>query len=299
MSPLSQPTTTDRPEGAGPPGSMSAVSASRAEGTTRGGASPWLAVATLCRRELVRFVRQRNRVFGALGQPIVFWLLFGAGLGASFKAPPWGQGMSYTEYFFPGVLALIVLFTAIFSTISIIEDRREGFLQSVLVAPVPRWSIVAGKVAGASTLALAEALLFLLLAPFAGISLTLLKFAALGAMLVPIAFALTALGFAIAWRMDSTQGFHAIMNLFLMPLWLLSGAFFPAAGVPRWLGILIAVNPLTYGLAALRRILYFERPLAVGSEGLPGLGVSVLISLLFAVGMFLLALGAASRDRNR
>jgi ABC-2 type transport system permease protein len=243
----------------------------------------------------VRFVRQRNRVFGALGQPIVFWLLFGAGLGASSQAPPWAGDMSYTEYFFPGVLVLIVLFTAIFSTISIIEDRREGFLQSVLVAPVPRWAVVAGKVAGGSSLALGEALLFLLLAPFAGIGLTALKFAALAAMLVPIALGLTSLGFAIAWRMDSTQGFHAIMNLFLMPLWLLSGAFFPACGVPGWLAAVIAVNPLTYGLAALRRVLYFEEPLPVGGDGLPGLGISVVVTLLFAAAMFLVAVRVAQQ----
>ena len=258
----------------------------------------WLAVATLCRRELVRFLRQRNRVLGALGQPIVFWLLFGAGLGASFQAPPWAGDMSYSEYFFPGVLVLIVLFTAIFSTISIIEDRREGFLQSVLVAPIPRWTIVAGKISGGTVLAVGEALLFFLLAPFVGISITPLKFALVGVTLVPVAFGLTALGFTIAWRMDSTQGFHAIMNLFLMPLWLLSGAFFPSTGVPGWLGAVIAVNPLTYGLAGLRRVLYWEEPLRVGGDGLPGWGVSIAVSVFFALAMFLAALGVASRRKQ-
>ena len=98
---------------------------------------PWLAAATLCQRELVRFLRQRHRVFGALGQPIIFWLLFSEGLR--------GSGLDY-RHFFPGTLVMILLFTAIFATISIIEDRREGFLQSVLVAPIPRYSMVLGKV---------------------------------------------------------------------------------------------------------------------------------------------------------
>src|SRR4051794_14242547 len=98
---------------------------------------PWLAALSLCRREWVRFVRQPNRVFGAIGQPIVFWLLFSAGLGGAFRPGGAGSNMSYGEYFFPGSLVLILLFTAIFATISIIEDRREGFLQSVLVAPIP------------------------------------------------------------------------------------------------------------------------------------------------------------------
>ena len=113
-------------------------------------------------REWVRFVRQRNRVFGAIGQPIMFWLLFGAGLGPSFRlAGRRGARLSYREYFFPGSLVLILLFTAIFTTISIIEDRREGFLQSVLVAPIPRWTMVLGKVIGGTLVALVEGLLFL------------------------------------------------------------------------------------------------------------------------------------------
>src|SRR5688500_1029719 len=136
-------------------------------------------------------------------------------------------GDSYIRYFFPGTLVMILLFTAIFSTISIIEDRREGFLQSVLVAPVPRSGIVLGKVLGGTVLAAGQGLLFLLLAPLVGFHFSILSIlAAVGVMLL-LAFALTALGFCIAWRMNSTQGFHAIMNLFLMPMWFLSGALFP------------------------------------------------------------------------
>src|SRR3954464_10609152 len=125
---------------------------------------PWLAAATLGQREWVGFVRQPNRVFGAIGQPIIFWLLVGAGLGPSFRmSSDDGAQLSYGEYFFPGSLILILLFTAIFATISIIEDRREGFLQSVLVAPIPRWSMVLGKVLGGSLIALLQAVIFLLL----------------------------------------------------------------------------------------------------------------------------------------
>ena len=124
---------------------------------------PWLAVGTLAWRELVRFFRQPNRVFGAVGQPLVFWVLFGAGLGPSFRAPGAAEGVSYREYFFPGTVVLIVLFTAIFTTISIIEDRREGFLQSVLVAPIPRWSMVLGKVLGGAAIAMFQGFVFLLL----------------------------------------------------------------------------------------------------------------------------------------
>src|SRR5688500_12422589 len=131
-----------------------------------------LPALSLCRRELVRFLRQRNRVIGALATPLVFWLLIGAGMGRSFSAPVPGGGGGYMEYFFPGTILMILLFTAIFSTISIIEDRREGFLQGVLVAPVPRLAIALGKILGGTILAFGQGLLFLLLAPTVGIRLS-------------------------------------------------------------------------------------------------------------------------------
>ena len=223
---------------------------------------PWLAVSTLTSRELVRFVRQRNRVFGAIGQPLLFWVLFGAGLGPSFRLPGGSGEVSYREYFFPGTLVLILLFTAIFATISIIEDRREGFLQSVLVAPAPRWALVLGKLLGGTLIALVQGLLFLLLGLSIGLSFSLVSLIAIAVFSFLIALALTGLGFVIAWRLDSTQGFHAIMSVFLMPMWLLSGAFFPAdphgsfgAVVLSWI---IRLNPLTYGVAGLRRLLYWN-----------------------------------------
>jgi ABC-2 type transport system permease protein len=181
---------------------------------------PWLAAASQAKREWVRFIRQRSRVLGAIGQPVLFWVLFGAGLGPTFRLPGAAGDVTYREYFFPGTLVLIVLFTAIFTTISIIEDRREGFLQSVLVAPVPRWSMVLGKLAGGTAIALAQGLVFLALAPTLGLRLGLASLAGTAAFLTLLAFALTALGFVFAWRLDSTQGFHAVMSLVFMPLWL-------------------------------------------------------------------------------
>ena len=122
---------------------------------------------------------------------------------------------------------MVVLFTAIFSTITIIEDRREGFLQSVVVAPVSRTSIALGKILGGTILSLLQAIILLLLTPFIGITIDVTSFFIIFIVLFIVSFGLTGLGFLIAWRMESTQGFHAIMNLALMPMWLLSGAFFP------------------------------------------------------------------------
>lgn len=251
------------------------------------------AAAALLWREIVRFLRERNRVFGALVQPIMFWALFGAGLGSSFRPPIGGGGIAYGEYFYPGTVVLILLFTAIFSTISLIEDRREGFLQGVLVAPVPRASIVLGKVLGGTALAVGQGLPVLLLAPLAGIPLSAAAFAAALPVMIVVAFGLTALSFCIAWRMDSTQGFHAIMTVLLMPLWLLSGAFFPARGAPAWLRLLMACDPLTYGMASFRRALY--APGGPATADLPPAALSNGITLMFAAAAFAAALALARR----
>src|SRR5215207_7876064 len=154
---------------------------------------------SLCHRELVRFLRQRHRIIGALATPVVFWLLIGGGMGrVSFGDAAAGE--SYMRFFFPGTLVMILLFTAIFSTISIIEDRREGFLQSVLVAPVPRAAIVLGKVLGGSALAFGQGLLFLLFAPLVGVRPTVAGVAVALLVIAVVSVALTALGFCIAWR---------------------------------------------------------------------------------------------------
>jgi ABC-2 type transport system permease protein len=254
---------------------------------------PWLPVVALWRREILRFVRQRSRVTGACAQPLVFWLLLGGGLNASFRPAGAQPGTNYVEYFYPGTIALVLLFTAIFATISTVEDRREGFLQGVLVAPVPRWAIVLGQALGGTSLAVLQGLLFLLLAPLLGISLSLLSVLALILVMLIVSLSLTSLGLIIAWRMESTQGFHAIMNLILLPIWLLSGAFFPATGAPAPLRWLMTVNPLTYGMAALRRCLYLATPIAAGA--VPPLGPSLGISVLFCA----LAFAAAVRSAGR
>jgi ABC-2 type transport system permease protein len=237
-------------------------------------------IYTLWKRELVRFFRQPSRIFGAVGTPLIFWLVIGSGLSSSFRLPG-AEHLDFLAYFYPGTVALIVLFAAIFATISVIEDRHQGFLQGVLVAPVPRSAIVAGKVLGGATLAWLQGAVFLALAPAVGIHLTWgSALAALG-VLAALAVTLTAIGFAFAWALDSTQGYHAVMNVVLVPMWLLSGSFFPLTGAPLWLGALMRINPMTYGVAALRWALY--GPAASLGEGLPGPGISIAATLAFGL----------------
>jgi len=239
------------------------------------------AIATLWQREIVRFLRQRSRVIGAFVQPIVFWVLLGGGLSASFRPPGAPGGPGYLEYFYPGTIALVLLFTAIFATISVVEDRRAGFLQGVLVAPIPRASIVLGQSLGGTSLAVLQGALFLALAPIAGLSLTVPRVLATTGAMAIVAFGLTNLGLMIAWRMESTQGFHAIMNLVLLPIWFLSGAFFTPTGLPQALRWIMLLDPLTYGVAALRGSLYLGSTTL--PPDLPGLGFSLAMSLGFAL----------------
>ncbi|HXC50410.1 MAG TPA: ABC transporter permease [Candidatus Limnocylindrales bacterium] len=252
--------------------------------------SSYLASRALAHREVVRFLRQRNRVTGALAQPVLFWAIFGAGLSPSFRT----GAIGYSEYFFPGVIVMILLFTAIFATISIIDDRNTGFLQGVLVAPVPRSAIILGKVVGTTVLAVGQALLVSLAAPLFGMSISFAGILLSIPVLVLLSIALAGLGVWIAWRMDSTQGFHAIMTSFLFPMWLLSGAFFPPGGTPKWLAIVIAINPLTYGVALLRHALYLGSPMA--TAGLPSLTVCIVVTTLFAVATIA---GASSAAKAR
>jgi ABC-2 type transport system permease protein len=248
---------------------------------------------TLWWREVVRFYRQRARVVGVILSPLLFWVVIGSGFGTSFRSGHAAGQQHYLDYFYPGTLVMIILFTAIFTMMSVIEDRNEGFLLSVLVAPVPRAAIVLGKVLGGTTLAAAQGLIFLIFAPFVGVHFTFVSFGLIVLTVFLVSFALTALGFAIAWPMDSTQAFHAIINLFLIPLWLLSGALFPLSGASGWILWLMYANPLTYGVEALRTLMYPEAPSAFS------LAASILTLLLFALFMFGLAFALASRRTTK
>jgi ABC-2 type transport system permease protein len=261
--------------------------------TTPASAGILLPAFTLWWRELVRFYRQRSRVVGVIASPLLFWLVLGSGFGTSFRSgSPTGQ-KNYLAYFYPGVLIMIVLFTAIFTMMSVIEDRKEGFLLSVMAAPVPRSAIVLGKVLGGTTLAAAQGMVFLILAPLVGIHLTVENVLLSAVVVILVSFSLTALGFVIAWPMDSTAAFHAIINLFLIPLWLLSGAMFPLSGASRWIRILMRLNPLTYGVEALRRLLYPE------STGIFRLSSSISTLLLFSLFMFGLSFFIVNRRTTK
>ena len=242
----------------------------------------------LWKRELLRVGRERARWIGAFAQPILFWLIIGGGLSSTFRIQG-AESVGSLQFFFPGILAMIVLFTTIFATISVIEDRQGGFLQSVLVAPGSRLSLVAGKVAGVTTLAMAQAAIFLVLAPFAGFPLARVRWGMLIVVSLLACIGMTAMNFTVAWLMDSVQAYHAIMMVVLLPLWFLSGAMFPAPGGA--LGALMKLNPLTYAVDGFRATL---APGGMGVKGIP-LPVVILVLSLYTAAMLGIASFACRR----
>jgi len=241
----------------------------------------------------VRFYRNVSRVVGVVASPLLFWIVIGAGFGNSFRNPATGSGQNYLDFFFPGALMMIVLFTSIFAMMSLIEDRNEGFLLSVLVAPVSRSVIVLGKVLGGTTLATLQGLLFLVIAPLLGIHFNLTQLALVTLDIFLVSFSLTALGFIIAWPMDSTSGFHAIINLFLIPMWLMSGSLFPVHSASPWMAFVMRLNPLTYGTDALRGLLF---PSAAPEFTLV---MSFSVLLIFTVVLFTMAFVVANRRSTK
>ncbi len=213
--------------------------------------SGWVVTLVIVRRELILFVRQPARIAAAIGTPCLFWLFMASGFAQSLKPEHLGE-TSYGTYLLPGMMTLVAVFAAIFSSISIIEDRREGWLQAVLVSPAPRWSIALGKILGGAVVAWVQAAFLLAAAPLLDIelSLTAILLSLIGVAVT--SFAMTAVGVAFAWRTETTAAFHAIMNLVFMPAWLLSGSLFPPAGSSAWLGLLVKLNPLSWCTQSIR-----------------------------------------------
>lgn len=231
----------------------------------------FLPAATLWQREMLRFWRQKSRVMTVVASPLIFWLLIGYGSGDVAR-------------YYSGTLVLTVMFSAIFSTISIIEDRREGFLLSMLVSPAPRTSLVLGKILGAATLGWIQGLMLLVFAPLAGVNIGPVQVLWVVAAMFLISFALTGLGFAIAWKMDSTAAFHGIMMLLLVPMWMVSGALFPMATAHGWVKAIMWINPMTYSVSLLNYTLGLPNAVPGPMESL-AITAAFGLALLLASGM--------------
>jgi len=251
-------------------------------------------IAVLWWRDTILFFRQKARILGALAPPLLLWAAIGAGVTPSFHAQ--GAGIGYLEYFYPGVLVVVLLQVSVTATMSVIEDRRQGFLQGVLAAPGSRTALVVGKSIGSTTVGLFHAAIFLALAPAAGFALGSMDWSALVAMLALVTLALSSAGFALAWWLDSVQAYHVVMGVVLFPLWMLSGAFFPATGQNRVMEAALAWNPLSYALAGVRRALYGGQ--LPDGLGLPGVGALLEFSVVGGAALVFVALASWVSSRR-
>jgi len=212
-----------------------------------------IAIYTLWLREVKKYFRSKSRIIGSLGQPLLFLVALGFGLGPVFQKA--GEG-NYIQFLVPGIISMGILFTAIFSGVSVIWDRQFGFLKETMVAPVPRWQIMLGRTLGGATVAVIQGIMVFCLSFAAGFTISdasLLFFAFVFMFLIALFF--TAVGLSIASLLEDMQGFQMIMNFLVMPIFFLSGALFPLENLPKALGIVVRFNPLSYGVDGIRATL--------------------------------------------
>ncbi len=229
------------------------------------------AIKVVWQRELIRFSRDRLRIITSLVQPFLFLFVLGTGL--SHVAAAGTHGVNLKTFVYPGVLCIAVMFTAMFSAASLVWDREFGFLREMMVAPVKRSSLVLGKCFGGATVAGFQGLIVLFLAPLVGIPYGS-WIPAVFAIQLALAFAITAFGVMVAARITQMQAFMALMQMVILPMYFLSGALFPVAGLPRWLEILNRVDPLTYAVDPIRRIIFASLSISVAARRTLDPGVS-------------------------
>jgi ABC-2 type transport system permease protein len=263
------------------------------------------AAGIVWRRELIRFRTDRLRAVTALIQPVLFLFVLGTGLGA-LAGHSLPAGVSFKTFIYPGVLAMSVLFTAIFSAASIVWDREFGFLREILVAPVSRGAIVIGKCLGGATIATFQGIIFLVLAGFAGVPYNPLLIITLIGELLLLSFTLTAFGVMMAARIKQFQAFMALTQMLIMPLFFLSGALYPLSGLPGWLTVLTRIDPLTYIVGPMRHAVFSHLTMPAAFEqhlsptitwfgwGVP-LGLSLGMVAAMGVGMTAIAIAEFSK----
>ena len=259
-------------------------------------------------RDILRFWRDRWRLVASLAQPLLFLIVFGSGLSSSLGgASAFGTkgGLSYIQFMYPGIIGMAILFTAIFGAMSIVWDREFGFLKEVLVAPIDRYAVAIGKALGGTTQAMIQGLILLVLAPLVGVKLTLLTVLAMMPLAAVLAFGLSSFGVALASTMKSMQGFQVVMNFLMMPMFFLSGALFPLNNLPGWMTVLTRLDPASYGIDPLRRVV-------LSGSGLPGpvidrlgltingnvLPITLEAGIMLAFGVVMLAIAVVNFQRR-
>jgi ABC-2 type transport system permease protein len=255
----------------------------------------WRGTWVVAYREVLRYVNERSRIISSLAFPLLFLVIFGAGFGNVIGSL--APGVDFIQFMYPGIVAMTVLTSSLFAGVSVVWDREFGFLREILVAPIGRTGIVLGKAIGATLTGLLQVFIMLLLAPVLGVTLSPELVLGLIPIVVILALGLSGLGILIASFMTSQQGFQLLIQLLIFPLIFLAGVFFPVNNVPVWLEVVSKVNPLTYGVDAIRQLF-------LGSNAALGVTVfghtmTVVEEILVVGGLGAILLGGAVVAFNR
>ncbi len=246
-------------------------------------------IYTIWQREIIRYWRDKARIISTIFMPLMFLFVFGSGLSKTLAMGNFG--VDFVQFMYPGIVAMSVMSVAFFSTVSTVWDREFGFLKEILVAPVSRVAVALGKTLGATTIASIQALLLLILAPLIGVKISFLTIPQLIVFMLLLAFAISGMGLLISSLMKTTESFGLVMQVLIFPMFFISGAFFPLTAVPIWMRALSYINPLTYGVDAMRQILLGGQ---VNSNALSRLSLlNTSINALFLVGFSAVMVGAA------
>ena len=259
-------------------------------------------------RDILRYWRDRWRLVASLAQPLLFLIVFGSGLSSALgRGGLFGSrgGLSYVQFMYPGIIGMSILFTAIFGAMSIVWDREFGFLKEVLVAPIDRWAVAVGKALGGTTQAMIQGLILLVLAPFVGVKLSVLTVLAIVPLAAVLAFGLASFGVMLASMMKSLQGFQVVMNFLMMPMFFLSGALFPLTGLPVWMTVLTRLDPASYGIDPLRRVVLSDSGLSSSVVDRLGLTINghvlpipLEVGVMLAFGVVLLGIAVVMFQRR-
>lgn len=249
------------------------------------------AIYVIVAREFKKFVRERNRFISAIARPLLWLFLVGAGLS---RVVPQSGGISYMQFIFPGILGMTILFSSMFSSISIIWDKEFGFMKEILVAPLSRFSIVIGKALSGAIVSTIQTVIVLALFPFLGLKLEVLNIIGVFSICVIVSFSISAFGIILTTFYESYESFTVIMNFIIMPMFFLSGAMYPVKLLPEILKFIARLNPLTYGIDALKHVIF---PLEKGPMG-PDFSIVTNILVIICTSITFVFLGGRAFERK-
>jgi ABC-2 type transport system permease protein len=249
------------------------------------------AIYVIVAREFKKFIRERSRLFASIARPLLWLFIVGSGMS---RLVPKDTGVPYTQFIFPGIIGMTILFSSVFSSISIIWDKEFGFMKEILVAPVSRLSIVLGKALSGTIVSTIQAAIILALFPLLGFKLGLLQIISAVFVCAALSFCISAFGIVLASFYDSYESFSVIMNFIIMPMFFLSGAMYPVKLLPEILRIMAKVNPLTYGIDAIKYILL---PADSGSMG-PDFSIATSITVILVTSVIFLFISARAFERK-